>query len=240
MILAIETSGEMTSLAVVDGRRIVREDAFPSQMALCQQLMPRIEALLGEKSGEQPVRPRDLRAIAVSLGPGSFTSLRIGVATAKALAHAWEVDLVGVPTAHAVADGLADLPGNGLACVISVARKGHVYVSLVQRSPDGTWCDALPCAVHTIPTLPKVLAARQEPIVLCGEAAPVYAPDLQEPPGSRLRMAPDAQLRPAARHVGFLGAVQLDRRGPDDLFSLKPIYAQPSQAEAARGIDLGL
>ena len=254
MILGIETSGEMASLALVDGRQVVREDAFPSQMALCQQLMPRIEALLrklGTVTDFSPGRtPRDRRcfeksvtvpnSLAVSLGPGSFTSLRIGIATAKALAHAWEADIVGVPTAHAIADGLTEMPEGALVCAIAVARKGHLYVAFVERSAHGGWRDAEPCAVHATETLADALADVERPMVLCGEAATTHVAELRQRLGSRLRVARDDELLPTARHVAFVGAMELERRGADDLFSLKPIYAQPSQAEAARGIDLGL
>jgi tRNA threonylcarbamoyladenosine biosynthesis protein TsaB len=240
MILGIETSGEMAGVALVDGERIVREGAFPSQMAVCQRLVPRIEALLRSDAEGASARPRDLQAIAVSLGPGSFTSLRIGVATAKALAHAWEVDLVGVPTAHAIANGLADVPDGAVVCALTVARRDHVYIALVERSSDGAWSDVQQYEVHTVEALPDVLAARKETIVLCGEAAEEHVERLQERMGSQLHLAPDTELRPTARHVGFVGMAELERRGPDDLFSLTPIYAQTSQAEAARGIDLGL
>jgi tRNA threonylcarbamoyladenosine biosynthesis protein TsaB len=202
--------------------------------------MPRIEALLRPEREGRRHRPSRLRAIAVSLGPGSFTSLRIGVATAKALAHTWNVDAIGVPTAHAIADGLSDLPEGALVCAVTVARKGHLYAAFVERSPDGRWRDAIECRVYTIETLTEHLAAGDRIVLLCGEAAPEYAASLQERLGSRLRVARDDELRPRARHVAFVAARKLQRDGPDDLFSLKPIYAQPSQAEAARGIDLGL
>ncbi|MGD8237283.1 MAG: tRNA (adenosine(37)-N6)-threonylcarbamoyltransferase complex dimerization subunit type 1 TsaB [Armatimonadota bacterium] len=240
MILGIETSGEMTSLALVDGEHLVREDAFPSQMALCQRLVPRIESLLHPERESDPGAPPGLSAIAVSLGPGSFTSLRIAVATVKALAHAWSVDVVGVPTAHAIADGFTDVPEGAAVCAVTVARKDHVYLAIAERAPQKRWRDAEPCKVYTIDDLTEYLATRDDVILLCGEAAPEHAASLQERLGSRLRVAPSDQLRPTARNVALVGAAELTHRGPDDLFSLTPIYAQPSQAEAARGIDLGL
>ncbi|MFQ5811322.1 MAG: tRNA (adenosine(37)-N6)-threonylcarbamoyltransferase complex dimerization subunit type 1 TsaB, partial [Armatimonadota bacterium] len=179
MILGIETSGEMTSLALMDGERVVREDAFPSQMALCQRLTPRIEGLLQPEREGDSGAPPGLSAIAVSLGPGSFTSLRIAVATVKALAHAWSTDVVGIPTAHAIADGLTNVPQDAVVCAVTVARKDHVYLAIAERAPDGRWRDAAPCKVFTIETLSEDLAGRDDLILRCGEAAPAHAASLQ-------------------------------------------------------------
>jgi len=102
LALGIETSTPTASIALMDDENLIAEVLFSGQMNLAEQLAPRIKELLAHEG----VRLAGLDGIAVSLGPGSFTGLRIGVATAKALAHAVGLPLVGVPTADAVAEAI--------------------------------------------------------------------------------------------------------------------------------------
>jgi tRNA threonylcarbamoyladenosine biosynthesis protein TsaB len=205
MILAIETSGGMSSVAVLNDGRVAAELSFPSRQELSQTLIGRIDAVLAQAG----VKPEQLGAVAVSLGPGSFTSLRIGVVTAKALAHALRLPIVGVPTPHAIAAGAGPRPGE-IVVVVSRARADEAYVSILEAHPDG-FAEPRPCTVMTDAEVEGMITEMAPPPRVCREAT--------------------AQ----ARDVGRLALLRLRRQGPDDAFSLTPIYVRPSQAEALFG-----
>src|SRR3954464_1206945 len=97
--LAIETSGRLGSLAVVDGGRVVAEDTFPHRLKHAAEIVVRIAQLCRARGWG----PADVREIYVSTGPGSFTGLRIGITLAKTLAFATGAGPVPVPTVRALA-----------------------------------------------------------------------------------------------------------------------------------------
>lgn len=105
MYLGIETSSAVSSVALMDTTKLVGELTVQAGLTHSEQLVPHIELLM-QQSG---VAKSDIEGIAVSIGPGSFTGLRIGLGTAKALAYAWQVPLLGVMTM----DVLAHNFGNG-------------------------------------------------------------------------------------------------------------------------------
>src|SRR5260370_8167051 len=102
-LLAIETTGDVADLAVVDEGGMSATLAFRHRMELSRRLVPRLQELLSLAGLEAA----DLDAIAVSLGPGSFTGVRIGLATSNALALALDRPIAGVPTLPAPAPELA-------------------------------------------------------------------------------------------------------------------------------------
>jgi tRNA threonylcarbamoyladenosine biosynthesis protein TsaB len=128
MILALETGGDLASVALLDGLDVVAERAFRHRMSLSRDLMPAIEALLAEAR----VVWADVEAVAVGLGPGSYTGLRIGVVTAKALAWASDRPVLGISSLAAlVAPDLA--PPEALLCAVLEARAGEFFTALYQR-----------------------------------------------------------------------------------------------------------
>ena len=123
MILAIDTSTRVSSVALVEDGRVVAELNQDTRLTHSERLMPQIKQLLdiAEKT------TRDLSAIAVSIGPGSFTGLRIGMATAKTMAYALGIPVVGVPTLDALA---WNCPLDGVHLVPMLdAQKGNVYTA---------------------------------------------------------------------------------------------------------------
>src|SRR5688572_7644865 len=117
MILALETGSSLASLALMDGLDIVAETAFRHRMVLSRDLMPAIDELLAGAGAAWD----DVEAVAVGLGPGSFTGLRIGVVTAKALAWAARRAVLGISSLAALAaPHLAPL--EALICPVLEAR----------------------------------------------------------------------------------------------------------------------
>jgi tRNA threonylcarbamoyladenosine biosynthesis protein TsaB len=168
--------------------------------------------------------PADLDGLAVSVGPGSFTGLRVGLATVKALAMALDLPVAPVPTLDALAARLpfADAP----VCPILDARKGEVYLSLYRWSGSGMerqWDYlALP---------PESAAARLEaPVILLGNGIAACRPWLDRL-GEGARVAPAAQRMPSAAAVAVLGRAVLVAGGGVSAEALAPLYLRPSEAE---------
>lgn len=105
MYLGIETSSAVSSVAVMDDQRLIGELTVQAGLTHSEQLVPHIELLL-KQSG---VAKTALTGIAVSIGPGSFTGLRIGMGTAKALAYALNIPLLGVMTMDGIAHNFGNL-----------------------------------------------------------------------------------------------------------------------------------
>lgn len=122
MLLTIETCTDTSTIGIVHEGVVLAEMAFPSRHTLVSRLLLRIDWLLGEAGTTK----RELTGIVVSLGPGSFTGVRIGATAGKALAPALGIPLVGVSTLQALAWPFRGLAGHTLVPVIN-ARRGQVY-----------------------------------------------------------------------------------------------------------------
>ncbi|MCX6375956.1 MAG: tRNA (adenosine(37)-N6)-threonylcarbamoyltransferase complex dimerization subunit type 1 TsaB, partial [Armatimonadetes bacterium] len=118
--LALDTTTDVSSIALADESGIIAEYNFAHRMDLSRRLMPNIVALLTDCGMEM----KDVEAIGVSIGPGSFTGLRIGVVTAKTLAQALSIPIAGVVTLDLLAHQFDYLP-DAVICPLIKVRKGE-------------------------------------------------------------------------------------------------------------------
>lgn len=119
-ILAIETTGPLGSVAIIDEKGKVNQMISGEEMNHLKDLMPMAQRLTAELG----ISPKDLSAVAASVGPGSFTGIRIGVATARALAQALEIPAIAVKTLDSFK---VKCNGNAVIAPIFNARRGQVY-----------------------------------------------------------------------------------------------------------------
>ena len=228
-VLGLETSEYVSSIALLRDGEMAGEQSFPSRMNLCETLTARIQELLGvERACEA-----ELDVLAVSQGPGSFTGLRVGVATAKALAHVCRLPLVGIPTQEVLAAGAPFEVGERL-CVLQKARQGHVYAGLWEKTEQGAR-ELRPLQVLPTPQLPAYVG--DEALALIGPGADEAADLLDElPTGTVIRAT-----FPEARFVVKLAVARL-AAGSDDYrdnaLSLQPLYYLASQAERQKNLDV--
>lgn len=124
-ILGIDTSSNILTVTLSDDDKILTEIHSDKKMGLLENLAPTVEEILYENSIENS----DLGAVCVSLGPGSFTGLRIGIAFAKALAYSLNIPIIGVPTLKAMAKCVEN-PFVDYICPIIFARVNEVYCSI--------------------------------------------------------------------------------------------------------------
>jgi tRNA threonylcarbamoyladenosine biosynthesis protein TsaB len=217
MILALETGGDLASVALLDGVDVAAEQAFRHRMSLSQELMPRVDGLLAQAGVEWAA----VEAVAVGLGPGSYTGLRIGVVTAKALCWASGRPLLGISSLAAlVAPHVA--PPETLLCAVLEARPGEFVTALYQRRGAELQVRA-ESTVLRAEELAGRLSGYPGPVLLAGHAARC-ARALEEMPSTLLFSGLDEE--PQARWVGRLAAERLRSGERDDPLSVTPLYVR--------------
>jgi tRNA threonylcarbamoyladenosine biosynthesis protein TsaB len=233
-LLAIDTTGPRAEVAVVGDEETLAVDAFEHRMDLARLLMPRVDAVL-TRAG---VALQSLAGIVVSLGPGSYTGIRIGVVTAKALAYAGGLPLAGVPTLEALAAEAdaatpsgadagvgvpAPLPGaERLICALIPARADEYYAALYQRA-DGGLRPRAAASVMRLEALVERLVRYPGRVLVAGDA-PEAASRLASALGPRL-LQREGAARGLARWVAALGRPRL-ATGGDDPATLAPLYVR--------------
>ena len=218
--LALETSTLAGSAALLEGDRVIGLSLLEIALTHSERLMAMVDRLLHECGWDIG----DVDALALSIGPGSFTGLRVGVATVKGLALALGLPVAAVPTLDALASNLpfADAP----VCPILDARKGEVYLSLYRWGGGGMQRQwdyvALP---------PRAAAERlTPPVIVLGDGVAACLPFLSHL-GAGLRIAPGSHTAPSAAVVGRLGHAMLAAGDTVAAETLEPLYLRPSEAE---------
>lgn len=209
-------------MALCDARsreaRLERSFGPPSRQS---DLLPSaIEELL--KEAGFPLEK--LSGVVVGLGPGSFTGLRIGLATAKALAYAFEIPLVGASSLEAAA---LDGPESVLLLSCAVARKGELYVGGYRRLGQGVE-RALPIEAFSTQQMVELLNAHPEALAIGPAMAEVR--DALQASGARGEQLHSGPAFPRAAALALL-APPLGEFDVQKLFSLEPEYVRPSEAE---------
>lgn len=220
-ILAIDTSTRVSSVALAESGRIVAELNQDTRLTHSERLMPQIKQLLdmAEKTS------RDLSAIAVSIGPGSFTGLRIGMATAKTMAYALGIPVVGVPTLDALAWN-CPLGGIHLAPMLD-AQKGNVYTARY-RFANGEMIVEEGATVRSFEEAAAMLQTLGEPCLVVGERQAIRDASLLT---DNVRLAPPHLFAPRAASVALCAEVRLANGQADDVMQLEPLYIRRAEAE---------
>jgi tRNA threonylcarbamoyladenosine biosynthesis protein TsaB len=219
-VLAIETSTLAGGVALLEQGRPIGEISLDVALTHSERLMAMVDRLLQDCRSSLD----EVRGLAVSVGPGSFTGLRVGIATVKGLALALDLPVAPVPTLDALAARLpfADAP----VCPVLDARKGEVYLSLYRARGDGMerlW--------EYMALAPAAAAERLEaPVILLGNGVAACRPHLDRL-GSGVRVAPPAQCAPSAALVGQLGHAMLRAGAGVSGDALAPLYLRRSEAE---------
>ncbi len=216
-LLAIDTSGPVCGVAVMDGDQVLSEFTARNRLTHSTSLMPMVEACLhfaGKKLEE-------MDAIAAVTGPGSFTGVRIGVATAKGLAHGAGLPCIPVNALEAISRSAGTF--DGVVCPIQDARAGQVYGAAFRNG------------VRLMADEPRVLSdylAEIRPLgerfLFTGDGVAVHRDQIVSTMGDRAAFASPERcyLRPSAA-----GAIAMESGEKTDYLNLQATYLRPPNAQ---------
>jgi tRNA threonylcarbamoyladenosine biosynthesis protein TsaB len=223
-ILAVETATSWQSVAIVDGDTVVARSDEDAAGSHARRLVPSIDWLLTSCG----MVLTDMDGLAVSIGPGSFTGLRVGLATMMGFRSVTGLPLAAVPTLEAMAWNLRG--SEPLLCPMIRARTGEVYWAQYQWLPGSVLKQMGGEQVSTVAALAQSLSG---PVLMFGEGWELYKQDIRrllDRHPCDLKEAPSGAMRPSAVSVGRAGGERL-RRGEMAEQGLSPRYVQRAEAE---------
>lgn len=218
-ILAMDTSTLTATVAVLTDEKLLGEFSVSNKLTHSQTIMPMTDTLLKTAS----LSLKDIDVFAVSIGPGSFTGLRIGMATVKTFAQALDRPIVGVSSLDAVAYSFTST--DKIICPIFDARRSEVYNALYK---DGILITE-PRALHIDELLNEL---KDEKVIFAGDGVLIHKDKIIENPNWII--APSNLILPKASSVAFAAQKRAKNGDFDDLYKLNPVYLRKSQAERER------
>lgn len=226
-ILALDSSGLVASVAIMEEEQTIAEYTVNYKKTHSQTLLPMLDEIV--KMTEMDLNTID--AIAIAGGPGSFTGLRIGSATAKGLGFALGKPLIHVPTLEGLACNLYGY--SSLICPIMDARRNQVYTG-VYRLSEGEFQVVKEQTAIDVAVLAEQLNALGEAVTFLGDGVPVYREQLEEKLTVPFTFTPANMNRQRAASVGLRG-FQYYREGRiETAAEHQPDYLRVSQAERER------
>jgi tRNA threonylcarbamoyladenosine biosynthesis protein TsaB len=236
-ILGVDTATSTASVALIEDEALLAEEIYgaaapgETKKNHAEIILPLIQSLLSRAR----VALADLSGIAVSIGPGSFTGLRIGLATVKGLVYDSGLPAVGVSTLLATAATTAR--SDGAVCALLDARKREVYFGLFR------WEGKTLCAIggETVTSIQSAVeslrphASAGAPLLAVGDGARVYEKILRDALDGGLTLAKEGKSSVAAQ-AAFLARERLACAASDDVGGLLPVYLRRPEAESKKMI----
>ena len=213
-ILGIDSSGLVASVALQSDDKLVGEYTIHNKKTHSQTLLPMIHDMLEMAD----VSVKELDAIAIASGPGSFTGLRIGAATAKGLGGALSIPLIAVPTLEGLAYNLAG--AEALVCPIMDARRQQAYYGIYDVSKE-------------VPVEQKAKETKRE-VIFLGDGVPVFQEKIKQCEGLLCRFCADSVRYQRASSVTALGKKYYEQGRQMKAAEFAPMYLRLSQAERER------
>jgi tRNA threonylcarbamoyladenosine biosynthesis protein TsaB len=222
MLLSLDTSTQTVGMALYDGAQIIGENIWRTQNHHTVEVAPAIKELLARCG----VKPAELEVVAVALGPGSFTSLRIGLAVSKGLALALRIPIVGVPTMDfvAAAQPVREFP----LAVLLQAGRGRLALGWYAAGKHGWESQGEP-SVTNAETLAQSI---QSPTLVCGELNASERQILARKRRTVILASPALSLRRPS-YMAEIAWKRWHAGRVDDVISLSPIYLNTVEAAPA-------
>ena len=223
-ILGIDTSTPIGSVALIDDDNLVAEHTLNIVQAHSSRLMPAIDTVLKWSD----ITADDLDGCAVGIGPGSFTGIRIGVATIKSLCYALDKPIIGVSTLEAVAYNLRWT--NGPICPLLDARRNEVYGAIFEGGTEWhRFSEDLCLSIDAfLDRLGETTAQRRvpTPFNFVGDGLLTYGDAVREKLGERAHFADAIFNVPRGATIAYLGSQRLQHGESDNYWTLVPNYVR--------------
>ena len=212
MRLAIDTSTDIASLALVQGDQVLAESTWRCGQNHTVELLPRLARLLNEAK----IELQAISCVIVAKGPGSFNGLRVGIGTAKGLALSLGIPIIGISSLEVEAYRHAE---TGLPiCPIFNAGREEIATAMYQKK-DNRWCQLVAEHITTVDALCSEITGKT---IFCGELVPLIANQLRKRLRQRAIIAP-AEPRPASL-LAELAKQRLEAGDYDHPATLQPLY----------------
>ena len=226
-ILAIDSSGLVASAALLCGDILTAEYTIHNKKTHSQTLLPMIHDMLEMAD----VAVGEVEGIAVAAGPGSFTGLRIGAATAKGLAQTLDIPIAPVPSLEALAFNLAG--NSALACPVMDARRGQAYYGIYDVSGERPVALSEQAAAPLSEVLEKINDLGR-PVIFLGDGVPVFREQIVAETKPPCRFAADSVRYQRAASTAALGKLYFEEGAGVRAEKFAPLYLRMSQAERER------
>lgn len=224
-VLAIESAATVAAVAVVEDDKVICDYTMNDKKNHSQTIMPMIEAVKNQLNLDM----KTLDAIAVSSGPGSYTGLRIGSATAKGLAHVLDVPIVGISTIESMAHNIEET--EHIICPMLDARRQHVFAGAYHYI-DGRIENLIEIDQWSVVELVSKLSAFNRGVVFLGDGMTAHKALIEENLDTRfIHIARPTEFLPRAVNTAFLAIKRLNEGNTEDYMTHQPNYYRLSQAE---------
>ncbi len=239
-IFALDTSSKVATLAILEDGKVLLENTVNDKKTHSEQLMPMIEAAFERMN----LTPADMDVFGVTLGPGAFTGLRIGISTVKGMAEALDKPVVGLSAPEVLAGGIA--PTDRIVCPILDAQREQVYTGFFsyERIEEGDgagdnnpkdrtlgWVPLSEIKVMKVRDLIKEAAGMERKILFVGDGLELHENTLREGLGEAFEKPLHGNGIPRASVAGALTERKHRQGRSHKGETLKPVYLRKSQAE---------
>ncbi|OEG00257.1 tRNA (adenosine(37)-N6)-threonylcarbamoyltransferase complex dimerization subunit type 1 TsaB [Vulcanibacillus modesticaldus] len=224
-ILAIDTSTDVMGVSLLDENRVLAEVTTNLKKNHSIRLMPTIEQLFEEVKWE----PKAIDLIAVAKGPGSYTGVRIGITTAKTMAWALKIPLIGVSTLEAMAYPHQNF--TGLISPIIDARRGRVYTGLYKKV-ENKWTNVESDQITPLSKWLNLLQQTQEAVLFVGDDVELHHENIYQELGDMVSFSSSAFNIPRPSVIGLIAKERYLNGKRDDIYDFSPSYLQLAEAEA--------
>ena len=222
-VLSVDTSSLVATCAVVDEEKILGEFILNQDMTHSERLIPMIKVVMDSLG----LVPKDIDLFAAASRPGSFTGLRIGLATIKGLAHVVDKPVLGISTLEALA---FNIPWGETVIPIMDARRDRVFTGIYSWE-NGKLSNVLEPTILEVDELLDFIDANYEEVMFNGDGTSVFRERIVDRLGEKALFAPISLNMARASSVGELALLKWNEGKRENYFELVPDYLRESQAQ---------
>jgi tRNA threonylcarbamoyladenosine biosynthesis protein TsaB len=223
-ILAVDTSSMVASVAIIENAKLIGEYTINHKKTHSQKLMPMVKELMDGLE----LRPADIDIFAASNGPGSFTGLRIGITSIKAIAFAAQKKVVGVPTLDALAYNI--VANNSLICPIMDARNNQVYTAIYKKENNNLLKVTEYMGV-AVSELVQIIKGKNQKVIINGDGVELHRDYLIKELGNMCEFPQENLMLQRASSVAYVAQKLILEGLSENCFDMVPFYLRKSQAE---------